>query len=78
MGSVPISLVRDLARSLDLRRAIESGTYLGEGTRRLADFFPSVVSIELAPDLHSAAAESLRDRANVQLVLGDSREVLER
>jgi hypothetical protein len=46
VGSVPIGLAAELKRSLELGRAVETGTYLGDGARRLADILATAVTIE--------------------------------
>ena len=76
MGSIPIRLVSELQPALQLRRAIETGTFEGDGARELAGIFPEVVTIELSEANHARAARRLRSFANVELVLGDSGEAL--
>lgn len=73
---VPQALARMLRDRLDLVRAIETGTYLGRGTRLLAEVFPEVVTIEVAPALARAAASRLASVAGVEVVEGSSRDVL--
>ena len=69
-------LAAELARTLGLSRAVETGTYTGAGAAALAPIFAEVVTIELSPDLHRRAAETLRSIANVASMQGDSRERL--
>lgn len=76
MGVLPLELAKDLREQLGLRRAIETGTYRGRGTRLLASAFPEVVTIEVAPLLARAAAESLRDVSGAEVREGSSRDVL--
>jgi hypothetical protein len=76
MGSVPLMLVDELKVELGLRRAVETGTFMGGGARQLATVFDSVVTIELSEPLHTAATEALADIPNVKLKLGDSRQLL--
>lgn len=76
MTTVPEQLVRDLHDRLGLERAVETGTYRGEGTRVLADVFERVVTIEIAPELARAAAKSLSPLRNVEVICGDSCDVL--
>ena len=76
MGSVPVSLAAELQRSLGLGRAVETGTYLGDGARRLADIFPKVVTIELSDELYEKARSSLRDQPTIKALHGDSRLLL--
>jgi len=72
VGSIPIRLVTELQAALDLSRAIETGTFEGDGTRELSDVFPSVVTIELSEANHARAKRRLRPYSNVKLILGDS------
>jgi hypothetical protein len=65
-----------LRDKLSLVRAVETGTYLGDGARELAQIFQSVVSIELSEELHHRAIENLANATNVRLVAGDSRSEL--
>jgi hypothetical protein len=76
VGGVPEELAHELRDRLGLRRAIETGTYGGGGTRTLAGMFETVVTIELSHELHVRAREALADLANVTLLEGDSRELL--
>jgi hypothetical protein len=76
VGSVPVSLAVELQRALGLRRAVETGTYLGDGARRLADIFPRVVTIELSDELYEKARSSLRDQPSIEALHGDSRVLL--
>jgi len=75
---VPESVAASLRDALRLKRAVETGTYLGEGARRLAGLFPIVVTIELSEELYALAAQALAAYPNVEVVLGDSRSELER
>jgi hypothetical protein len=77
MGVVPRGLAHELKKTLALERAIETGTYRGEGTRRLAELFPRVVTIELSPQYHRAAIAALRHLSNVEFRLGRSADCLE-
>jgi hypothetical protein len=76
VGVLPPSLAEDLRDRLQLRRAIETGTYRGHGTRLLASLFPEVVTIEVAPALAKAAKDSLADLHGVSVREGSSRDVL--
>jgi len=69
-------LVSELREALPLERAIETGTFEGDGTRELAQIFPQVVSIELSEENFSQARRRLRRYPNIEMVLGDSGEAL--
>jgi hypothetical protein len=76
MGGVPTELAAELRKTLDLERAIETGTYLGGSARLLADIFDSVTTVELSRELHQGALERLADVPAVRCLQGDSRELL--
>ncbi len=54
---------------------IETGTYLGDTTRRLAKHSKLVTSIEPSRELFEFASFRLRKKSNVQLRLGSSEEI---
>jgi hypothetical protein len=72
IGVLPAQLVRDLSGALGIRRAVETGTYLGSSTRKLASIFPEVATIEISRELHEAARERLADLPGVTCRHGDS------
>jgi hypothetical protein len=76
VGQVPRNLVAELQSKLELSRAVETGTWRGEGARRLAAVFPEVVTIELSPELHEAARHVLTTNSHVRLLHGQSPAVL--
>lgn len=76
MGVLPQRLAEGLRDRLGLTRAIETGTYRGAGTRRLAAIFPSVVTIEVSAELARAAASALAAQPAIEVRHGSSREVL--
>jgi hypothetical protein len=76
VGALPQQLAADLRDRLGLTRAIETGTYRGGGTRRLASIFPRVITVEISEELARAAAESLADRPGIEVRQGTSRDVL--
>jgi hypothetical protein len=77
MGGLPPELAAALRDRLSLRRAIETGTYRGGGTRLLSAIVRApVTTIELSEPLAQAAAEALADLPDVTVRQGDSRGVL--
>lgn len=78
MGSAPLQLAAELRDELSIRMAVETGTYLGAGTRGLAGIFDEVVSIELSESYHRRASENLSALEGVRLICGDSRHELRR
>jgi hypothetical protein len=75
VGAVPLHFAATLRDRLGLRRAIESGTYAGEGARRLAQVFPVVVTIEIMPHI-AAQAKARLEGTGIQTLVGDSVELL--
>jgi hypothetical protein len=73
---MPQELARNLRDRVGLVRAIETGTYRGRGTRLLAELFPTVITIEVAPGLAQAAKKSLAPLSQVTVLEGSSRDVL--
>lgn len=76
MGTLPQQFAAGLRDRLGLTRAIETGTYRGGGTRRLASIFPSVITVEISEELARAAAESLAEVPGIEVRHGTSRDVL--
>jgi hypothetical protein len=76
MGSVDLAFASDLRDRLGLKRAVETGTFRGTTSRKLAPLFESVATIELSPTLHQRAEVALRDLRNVRVLQGDSAERL--
>jgi len=76
MAGLPIELVSRLQRECGLSRAVETGTYLGGGTRELARIFEKVVTVELSEALTARAQEWLPDVPNITLLNQDSRDAL--
>jgi hypothetical protein len=65
-------LASDLSAGAGLRRAVETGTYLGDTARALSTVFPAVVTIELSTALYRAAAVALADVPTIRAVHGHS------
>jgi hypothetical protein len=76
VGAVPLELAAELQRTLGLGRAVETGTYLGDGARRLARIFPKVVTVELSNELFERARASLGEEPSIEALHGDSRTLL--
>jgi hypothetical protein len=76
VGQVPEDIAEKLAQRFSIERAVETGTYRGESTRRLARLFPKVETIELSARLAlQARLKFLRSR-NVRVLRGNSAELL--
>ncbi|MBN2086423.1 MAG: hypothetical protein JW748_14485 [Anaerolineales bacterium] len=68
--------IRTHARKHHLSIFIETGTYRGDMIEAVRRDFEQVYSIELGADLHRAARERFASDPRVQLLQGDSGEVL--
>lgn len=76
-GGSSISEVQQLLGVLAAgRRVAEAGTAFGEGAEAMARTARSVVTVELDPVRAAAAAERLGPYTNVELLVGDWRELL--
>jgi predicted O-methyltransferase YrrM len=67
------SLLRVLAAG---RRCAEIGTAFGEGAAAMADTAASLVTVEIDEERAAIARERLAGRDNVELLVGDWRELL--
>lgn len=63
-------------RRYDIRVLIETGTFLGDMVYAMRGVFSKIVSIELDRELHARASQRLSKLKHVQLLLGDSAELL--
>ncbi len=70
------AVLRDNARRHGLVVLVETGTFYGNAIFSLRNEFTEIHSIELAPDLHSAARRELGHLRHLHLHFGDSAEVL--
>ncbi|MBK7137189.1 MAG: hypothetical protein IPH73_13580 [Rhodocyclales bacterium] len=71
-------VIADYAERYDLSCLVESGTYFGEMVAANRRRFSRIVSIELDVFLFQRAARRFRGRGNIEIVQGDSGEVLPR
>lgn len=69
-------LLRDYARTWQLRQLVETGTYRGDTVAALVDSFDRIVTIELDSALYDAARRRFETRSDVEVLHGDSGEVL--
>jgi hypothetical protein len=76
VGEVPEATAAKLAAKHGIRRAVETGTYYGNSTRRLARIFPTVETIELSPRYALRARIRFFTSRNVRVIRGDSANVL--
>ena len=76
-GGSSIPEVQALLRALAAgRRVAEIGTAFGEGAAAMAETAREVVTVEVDPDRAEAARARLAGCANVELLVGDWRELL--
>jgi predicted O-methyltransferase YrrM len=76
-GGSAIPEVQALLRVLAVgRRCAEIGTAFGEGAAAIADTAASLATVEIDEERAAIARERLRGRTNVELLVGDWRELL--
>jgi predicted O-methyltransferase YrrM len=76
-GGSSIPAVQALLRVLASgRRVAELGTAFGEGAAAMAETARELVTVEIDPERAEAARARLAGRANVELLVGDWRELL--
>jgi hypothetical protein len=80
-GGVPHRLKRRVVRSYQrkygLRIFVETGTYLGDMTAAMANYFDQLYTIELGADLYRQARARFRSNPPITLHQGDSARILE-
>jgi hypothetical protein len=69
-------VVRSYARRAGIRVLVETGTYLGEMIEASLPHFDRIFSIEIDPKLHQEARRKFAGHPKVELLLGDSAQVL--
>jgi predicted O-methyltransferase YrrM len=76
-GGSSIPEVQQLLRVLAAgRRVAEIGTAFGEGAATMAETAREIVTVEIDPDRAAIAQERLAGRVNVELLVGDWRDLL--
>lgn len=68
--------IKKLARNYGVKTFIETGTYLGEMVEAVSGDFEKIYSIELAEQLYLDAVKKFADRKHIEIIKGDSGEVL--
>lgn len=69
--------LRTAACEHNLRRLVETGTFLGDMLAAMRDTFDSLTSIELSEELHARATKRFVGDKKITLLLGDSKELLD-
>jgi protein-L-isoaspartate O-methyltransferase len=65
-----------LKNDLNIKTFIETGTYLGETTLKASEIFDEVHSIELSKSLYDKAKTLFKNKINIKLYYGDSKNIL--
>lgn len=71
-------LIKEAQRAYDLRTFVETGTNEGEMVEAVKSLFTRIYSVELDMSLFKRAGERFRDQKHIEIVQGDSAEVLPR
>lgn len=66
------------ARSIGAKVFVETGTYRGDTTRTLSNDFSKIYTIEVQPQLAALAKDRFSRSKHVEVIEGDSTDVLER
>lgn len=78
MGLVYKGLPIDLAQSITEETAVdvfvETGTFKGDSVAEAAKIFPLCYSIEISENLYQQASDRFKDRSDIHLLLGNSRD----
>jgi hypothetical protein len=79
----PPHVVKQLAilryqRSRRFHTFVETGTFTGEMVAAMRPYFRRIISIEMAPDIHRQAVSRFEGEPHIELLLGDSADVLPR
>lgn len=74
--SLEKSFIRMIAKATNADTIVETGTYLGDSTEKMADLFKHVYTIELSNELHELAKKRFVQKKHVHLYQGDSAVVL--
>lgn len=69
-------LIKAYAKRFGCEYFVETGTYFGETVQFVLDTFNKIWSVELAPQLASAAQKRFAPHGHVQIIQGDSGQVL--
>ncbi len=80
MGSItlgpPTGLIQTLKRDFAIPYFVETGTFRGDTAQWASTVFDKVFTVEASPELYEKAKTRLSGTRNVEVILGDSRQVL--
>lgn len=68
--------IREYAQEFNLTTLIETGTFMGDMVLAMKNYFSKIVSIELSPQLAQGAKKRLANFSHIQIINGESSEVL--
>lgn len=74
---IPEKETEFLKKNIGLDVFVEGGTYRGDTAKKMSEFFNKVYTIEKSDVMFDIAKENLKDRSNVVMLKGDTREHLE-
>ncbi|CAN5174490.1 hypothetical protein BH09DEP1_BH09DEP1_1160 [soil metagenome] len=74
--SLEESFIEMIAQASNAQTIVETGTYLGDSTEKMARHFKQVITIELGKELYEKAKKRFVKKKNVILHEGDSAQVL--
>jgi hypothetical protein len=72
-----IATVRRYARTYGLRTLVETGTFMGDMLEAQKADFDRLMSIELSPELHAKARQRFAADPKVELIQGDSGQLIQ-
>jgi hypothetical protein len=75
-GALKPTFLQFLVSLSHAKNFVETGTYYGDSTKAAAPIFENIYSIELSPEIHKQAKERLKEYRNVNLYMGDSKQIL--
>ena len=77
MGTIRTFDLNELIDKTNAEVFIETGTLHGDGVRHALNYpFKKIISIEIIPELANRAREQFKDNPNVEIITGNSSDVL--
>lgn len=69
-------IILEYAIAYNLKTLVETGTFLGEMVADVREYFDKIISIELSEALFERASKKFAKDQNIEIVQGDSAEIL--
>jgi hypothetical protein len=66
----------NLSKTIQTKQYIETGTYLGDGIKRVLNDYENIHSIELSETWYQYNVKQFENNNNVKMYLGDSKKIL--